>query len=398
MRWPWSKARSQGGSQGGSLSTPVGQAPKERNKRTVAQRRNYRRILAGVFVALFVLALPIAAVTGFMGYRFFVSGSQATAQTADASLGSREAQAVDDLDRLDAARTLAVEFSGEYLTLDPEEDPDLSEQRIGGFLDPAMDPENIVPAPPEGVRQSVLASLPVYTRPVDGNSFEIRTRNRILREPLNSGSGSGSGSGSADNKDEGSASDGKASGAEDSDESTPAPEVQVMAVYVGVDDEGRAAIVDPPTLLKGSGRYAGQGGALDFPDGAAPDELNPDGQLATRIDGYLAALYGRSESQRNLERFFVPGAKIPQPPSPELNFIEVSKAVLKPRLDDEGEFVAQEAEPEAAGQKLLGVYDVELWVAARVESGPSRGMVVNQTHLLKAGYTEDKEWLLLGER
>lgn len=388
MRWPWSKARSQGG----SLSAPVGQAPKKRNKRTVALRRNYRRILAGAFVALFVLALPIAAVTGFMGYRFFVSGSQATAQTGEGSLGSREAQAVDDFDRLEAARTLAVEFSGEYLTLDPEEDPDLSEQRIGGFLDPALGPENIVPAPPDGVRQSVLASLPVYTRPVDGNSFEIRTRNRILREPLNSGSGSGS----ADSKDSGNASDGKAT--DDSDEPSPGPEVQVMAVYVGVDEEGRAAIVDPPTLLKGSGRYAGQGGALDFPDGAAPDELNPDGQLATRIDGYLAALYGRSESQRNLGRFFVPGAKIPQPPSPELNFIEVSKAVLKPRLDDEGEFVVQEAEPEAAGQKLLGVYDVELWVAARVESGPSRSMVVNQTHLLKAGYTEDKEWLLLGER
>lgn len=399
------------GGEAGARAGSIAGGKRRRKTRTIAGRRRQSRTIAAVVVALVVLSLPLSLITAAVGYRFFFSPAQeaAQAQSAEAALGTSEARAVDNLDRLEAARTLAVEFSSEYLTLDPEEDLDQGQERIGGFLVPELDAESVTPAPPQEARQEVLASLPVYARPVDGNVFEVHTRNRIVVEPLNpdpkdQGGGGSEAEEAGVQETRGPASGGQRAGGAtigtttdgnegDQASGSPGPEVQVLAVYVGVDEKGRAAVVDPPTLLEGSGRYEGSAGILDFTD-TAPENLDPGGELTTLIDGYLAALYGRDESRQNLERFFIAGAKMPAPPTKELEFIEVTDDKLKPLLDEEEDLEAEEVN----GVPLLGVYEIELWVAARKPDGPSKGMVVNQTHLLTAGLTEDREWLLLGER
>ena len=401
------------------------------NRSTVAGRRKWSRLLAGAFVALILFSLPVAAWTSYVGIRLVLLPRQEQAAAASASFGApadsaeggaygaganagaggdagaeEAARRVDDFDRLEAARTRAVEFSTEYLTLDLEEDEELAVERIGGLLHPDLDPENVVPVPPSQSRQRVLASFPIYARPLEDDVIEVHTRNRVLTEPLEdkeegqgdqAGGQQGSKSGTTGGPTDGN-SDGAADANEDGDAAAEAqavskPIVQRLAVYVGVDDKGRPAIVDPPALLEGSGGYSGPPGVLDFSETAAED-LNPDGKLATRLDGYLAAIYGREESRKNLERFFVDGAEIPRPPSERLEFLEITDANLRPRVDEEGEYVAEEI----GGQTLVGVYDVELWVAARADGGKSAGMVVNQTHLVTAGLTEDGEWLLVGER
>ena len=403
------------------VADPSKDPSKKRSGRsTIAGRRNYRRILAGALVAFWVLSLPVAAWTAFVGYQFVFSPDRAAGGAQESAVGTAEAQSVDDLDRLEAARSRAVEFSEEYLTLDPEEDEDVAISRIGVFLDPELDPANVAPAPPSQNRQSVLASLPVYARPVEGGVIEVHTRNRILVEEIsnqgsqgneNQGANQGQSQGVSDYDDQamaqttaqtngsnGNGTDGNGNGEQGrpgGEEDGPEQEttIQRLAVYVGVDDEGRPAVVDPPTLLENTGRYSGPTGVLEFTDQSA-EELNPDGQLATRLDGYLAALYGRDESRRNLEQFFIDGAKLPSSPSERLEFIEVTDAKLRPRVDEEGAYVAEEAGDET----LSVVYDLELWVAASMDTGPAAGMVVNQTHLLTAGMTPDGEWLLVGER